>query len=67
VIEFTDGKSLVNLLAKVDSQKSNNDPEYRYELPFKLMIQKIQRHHGRVFVMDAQTEAQLESKIVLNK
>jgi hypothetical protein len=67
VIEFAEGKSLVNLLAKLDSQKLNTDPDYRYEANFKLIVQKMQRHHGRVFVMDAQTEAQLETRIVLDK
>lgn len=51
--EFAEKKSLVSLLAKVDSQKARTDPEYRYEIPFKLMTQKIQRHHGKVFIMDA--------------
>ena len=45
---FADNKSIVTLLARPDNNKMQTDPNVRFEVPFKTLIQKIPRHHGRV-------------------
>ena len=67
VREFAGGKSLVSQLMKVDAAQLRDNKDYRFEVPFKSFIEKIKRHHGRVYKIDAQTASALEKKIVANK
>ena len=59
---FADNKSIVSLLANLDTRKMQEDP--RFEVPYKTLIQKIPRHHGRVEQIDPRQQAELEKILV---
>ena len=65
ITTFSENKSLVPLFKVVDARSIQADEAF--EVPFKTFIQKIQRHHGRSWPLDAKQQSRLEDLIVKNK
>lgn len=63
VREFTEGKSLVALLSRTDDVRIREDPNFKFEVPFKTFTQKIKRHRGRIIEIDRSQEQELEKLI----
>ena len=63
VRDFQEGKSLVALLSRTDDIRIRDDPEFKFEVPFKTFSQKIRRHHGQVHDVSKTQEEALEKLI----
>lgn len=61
--DFTEGKSLVELLSRTDDRRIREEPDFKFEVPFKTFTEKIKRHRGRVKEFDRQQEVELEKLI----